>query len=262
MTQALIALTASLALFATLATGPARAHPGPETSLSVSAAPSLALPDEIAAGYLDRTLPATPRILVAQEGGAVETSVRPRPRPTGLGLRNLVGQNSAGGQPVEADNSGAILRPQPRADVATSITDRAVADAVAERAAASPVQLTAEPPDAILRPRPRPEGFGQEIRAARAAAEIARVQAENDSTPATRTVSDASVERDRLALDQITLIGVFGTDESRRALLRLPSGEFEPVARGSVIDGWRVLTIDRESVRIGRNSEVLVLVKP
>ena len=76
------------------------------------------------------------------------------------------------------------------------------------------------------------------------------------------TVTTAAVNEGQIDLERITLIGVFGTDDARRAILRTPDGDFTPIARGSVVDGWRVLTIDRESVRIARGSDVLVLQKP
>ena len=211
-------------------------------------------------GYLSRELPETYGTRVAQEGGDVERSLRPRARPSGLAVSGLVGENSALGEPVAVDQTGTIVRPRPRADTATDITDRAIVEQLPDNQ--DTVELTAEPADDILRPLARPQGFGQEVRSASSAQQIRRVQQENESTPSTPTVRRAANAEHQIPLDQMTLIGIFGTDETRRALLRLPNGDFQPIARGTVVDGWRVLTIDRAAVRISRNSEVLVLEMP
>ena len=251
---------AALALAALTAAGAAQALPSPHTPVTAAADRPHDLTTQVTDGYLDRSLPDLPHILVAQEGEPVLTSVRPQPRPSSLGVSGLVRQGSGSGAPVVAGQDGSILRPAPRPDTAVSITDSAVAEALPEPP--GPVDLTAEDEDDILRPRPRPTGFGQAIRARAAAEEIARVQEQNESTPATPTVTTAAVNEDQIDLERITLIGVFGTDDSRRAILRTPDGDFTPIARGSVVDGWRVLTIDRESVRIARGTDVLVLQKP
>ncbi|WP_316016194.1 type IV pilus biogenesis protein PilP, partial [Roseobacter sp. HKCCA0434] len=186
------------------------------------------------------------------------------PRPGSVGTAGLVGAGSQTGEPVVASPDGAILRPRPRANVAREITDRAEADRLAliEAVRPAPTDLTGEAPGTILRPRPRPAELLAAARAAAAQEQIERVQRENNSTPPTPVVEDNVTERQQIALDQISLIGIFGTEDARRAMLRLPSGSFESVVRGTVVDGWRVLAIGRDNVRISRAGETLVLSRP
>ncbi|QIK39410.1 hypothetical protein G8E03_00750 [Pontibrevibacter nitratireducens] len=249
-----------------IATG-AHAHatadfPAPASS-AIGPAPAVSM-DIPLHGHLSRNVSPVAGLRVAQAGeqtsGAVETSMPPRPRPSGINMSGLVGENSIIGEPVAVDQTGTIVRPRPRATVATDITDRAVVEQLPDTDA--PIDVVSEPASDILRPRPRPEGFGREIRSIVTQQQIQRVQEENESTPATATVRNAASDDDRISLDRITLIGVFGTEETRRALLRMPNGDFQPIARGTLVDGWRVLTIDRDTVRIGRNSEVLILEMP
>ncbi|SOH92885.1 hypothetical protein SAMN06273572_101736 [Monaibacterium marinum] len=211
------------------------------------------------AGYLPRPAPSGAGYRVAQAGEVLELSIRPRPRPTGLTLTGLVGESAASGEPVYTDASGTIIRPQPRPQGTTVVAADSAPDPQQEVTTAG---LTPDVVEDILRPQPRPAGFAQSVRAAAATRDVAPVLQQNQSTPTTATVREAVSGPNQIALDRITLIGVFGTDEARRALLRTPEGDFQPVARGTVVQGWRVLTIDRETVRIGRNAEVMLLELP
>lgn len=46
-------------------------------------------------------------------------------------------------------------------------------------------------------------------------------------------------------LDRMALIGIFGTDTDRRALVRLASGRIEKVVPGGRLGGATVVTIDK-----------------
>ncbi len=89
------------------------------------------------------------------------------------------------------------------------------------------------------------------------------------ATPATDTIIDdgpvlptrASVAKqatikNAINLGRINLVGVYGTDAKRQALLRLPSGRFVKVKIGDRVDGGRVAAIGVNSlsyVKSGRN---------
>ena len=126
-------------------------------------------------------------------------------------------------------------------------------------AAPAPVQRTTAEGFVVAAPRPaaRPEDIAAFAAAARApAAAAAAVVPAPAAAPALRTVapaapalpSRASVARratveNALALNRLSLVGVFGAEGGRRALVRLPSGRFEKVKVGDRIDGGRVQAI-------------------
>ncbi|MEM8820044.1 MAG: hypothetical protein AAGE90_11025 [Pseudomonadota bacterium] len=63
----------------------------------------------------------------------------------------------------------------------------------------------------------------------------------------------------RLALDDMALIGVLDLDTGRKALLRLPNGRYRRLGIGDEVEGWRVMAITGESMRIGREGAERVL---
>lgn len=58
-----------------------------------------------------------------------------------------------------------------------------------------------------------------------------------------------------LALEETNLIGVIDANSGRRALVRLPDGDFRKVSRGDVLNGWRVSSISREAMRLTRQGQ-------
>ncbi|MEM7189539.1 MAG: hypothetical protein AAF439_07995, partial [Pseudomonadota bacterium] len=58
-----------------------------------------------------------------------------------------------------------------------------------------------------------------------------------------------------LSLDRTSLIGVIDANSGRKALLRMPSGDFRKVSRGDVIEGWRVSAIGRDAMRLTRQGQ-------
>ena len=58
-----------------------------------------------------------------------------------------------------------------------------------------------------------------------------------------------------LELDQTNLIGVIEARNGRRALVRLPDGDFRKVARGDDVNGWRVNSIERAAMRLTRKGQ-------
>lgn len=73
-------------------------------------------------------------------------------------------------------------------------------------------------------------------------------------TPGPKTVRAAASEFG-LALDQTSLVGIIDARSGRKALVRLPSGDFRKVARGDDIEGWRVNSISREALRLTRRGQ-------
>jgi Tfp pilus assembly protein PilP len=58
-----------------------------------------------------------------------------------------------------------------------------------------------------------------------------------------------------LELDQTNLVGVIEASNGRRALVRLPDGDFRKVARGDDVNGWRVNSIERAAMRLTRKGQ-------
>ncbi len=163
----------------------------------------------------------------------------------------------------------ALLGPEPDATYAAvpgiGTPDITTATAEAERPDGRPTPATAtgsapssdedtaeapEEEEVVVVPRPRPPGGGQAALTARRAAEIAAQQASNDGTTTPGPVGRGAMVEDGLPLDRMTLLGVFGTQQDRRALVRLPTGDVIRVRRGTDVDGWRVLAIARDSIQL------------
>ena len=71
---------------------------------------------------------------------------------------------------------------------------------------------------------------------------------------APRSVRDAA-SQSGLALNQTSLIGIFDVQSGRHALVRLPTGTYQKVARGDMLDGWRVNSITREALRLSKQGQ-------
>lgn len=64
----------------------------------------------------------------------------------------------------------------------------------------------------------------------------------------------AATEKRGLRLDQLALIGTFGTEANRYALVRQSSGRIRTVRRGEKIDGRLVVAIDTGEVILSAGS--------
>ena len=142
---------------------------------------------------------------------------------------------------------GEVAAPSPRS------VDAAVAASLF-RAAESPVALSVAGPTLVaeetasafaaarsLRPVPRPDDPPRPA-PVQAAAPVVAVAAE-PAIPTRASVARRATVENVLALNRMSLVGVFGAEGARRALIRLPSGRFEKVAVGDRLDGGRVQAI-------------------
>lgn len=191
---------------------------------------------------------------------------RPRTRPADLAEQT---QRSQLGGLTLSELSG--VRPQLRPEVEKS------EDEADETPTAQAVQ-------ASMSPRLRPVNMDQLVAAARnaqqratqsqvAAASTAAVAA---ATP-TRTVaattvtpripSSASVARaatvnNAINLRRVNLIGVYGTQANRRALVRMPNGRYRKVEVGDRLDGGRISAIGENELRYQKGGRNIVLRMP
>lgn len=80
--------------------------------------------------------------------------------------------------------------------------------------------------------------------------------------PTGARVGSAATIKDGIALGDISLIGIFGTKKTRRALVRLPQGRYVQVSRGDRLSGWTVSAVSEDAVRIQKGSKNKVLRLP
>lgn len=150
----------------------------------------------------------------------------------------------------------------------------AVAEAVAEP---DPFDgATAEAVQASLKPNTRPRNFdnivqrtikSQERQAQRAEAEqqpvrVAAAQKVTPKIPSAASVSKAATERRALKFQRVNLIGVYGTQTNRRALVRMSNGRYQKVKVGDRLDGGRVNAIGESELRYQKGGRNIVLTMP
>ncbi|MEM8790898.1 MAG: hypothetical protein AAGE80_04725 [Pseudomonadota bacterium] len=141
--------------------------------------------------------------------------------------------------------------PVPRPDRPQPSGGLALEPAVSDTAATTP----RPGPQTAPNPMPRPKGAAARFAATRTL--IPR------TTRAPRTGLGSLVraaKREGLPLDRTSLVGVINLQSGREALLRLPSGRFQRIAQGDVIEGWTVTLIGQDAVRLKRGGEQHTLV--
>jgi hypothetical protein len=65
-----------------------------------------------------------------------------------------------------------------------------------------------------------------------------------------------------MRLNRINLIGVYGTEGDRRALVRLPSGRYVKVEVGDRLDGGQIAAIGRGELRYVKGGRNITLTVP
>ncbi|SEN96584.1 hypothetical protein [Palleronia pelagia] len=117
---------------------------------------------------------------------------------------------------------------------------------------------------ASQRPANRPSGLA--ARVARAREEPVRVaQASAVATPSAPTrgsVASRATVANAINLRRVNLVGVYGTQSNRRALVRLPSGRFVKVKVGDRVDGGRVRAIGDSRLSYVKGGRQIVLEMP
>ncbi len=80
--------------------------------------------------------------------------------------------------------------------------------------------------------------------------------------PSSASVARSATLENAINLNRINLIGVYGTPDNRRALVRLPNGKYEKVKVGDRLDGGRVSAIGDGDLRYKKGSRDVVLKMP
>ncbi|MCC1491563.1 hypothetical protein [Cognatishimia sp. F0-27] len=145
-----------------------------------------------------------------------------------------------------------------------------------EEAARNAPQATEQAVVASLPPVTRPRNMQAIVERARARAEAnpAPVQTASAVTaaaaprvvqprlPSSASVARSATVRNAINLNRISLIGVYGTQSNRRALVRMPNGRYVKVKVGDTLDGGRVQSINTSELRYRKGSRSLSLKMP
>lgn len=82
------------------------------------------------------------------------------------------------------------------------------------------------------------------------------------AVPSSASVARSATVRNAINLGRINLIGVYGTPNNRRALVRLASGKYQKVKVGDRLDGGRVSAIGDSELRYTKGSRNITLDMP
>ncbi len=143
----------------------------------------------------------------------------------------------------------------------------AVNSAVTE-AVQSDTGLAPATPQAVassLKPLTRPRNFDRIVRQSTESEQAVAVSAAQKVAPRIPTatsVAKQATERNVLRLRKVNLIGVYGSPNSRRALVRLSNGRYKKVKVGDRLDGGRVSAIGDTELRYQKSGRSVVLKMP
>lgn len=231
---------------------------------------------------------------VNQEGVRVtlgSPSLVPPNRPAAAGAAETAANEAA----AEVANTAlALLRPRARPGDAVEIIERArfggftIAELEAKKPRARPESaqalaaaealadadeagLTEISPLAVASSRSpalRPNNIADLVASARAAqpaptpVATAAVARAAPSIPTNASVARQATLQNAISLRRVSLIGVYGSPSSRRALVRLSSGRIVPVEVGERLDGGRVAAIGDNAIQYVKNGRNVTLALP
>ncbi|MEL7258988.1 MAG: hypothetical protein AAFN80_14250, partial [Pseudomonadota bacterium] len=209
--------------------------------------------------------------------------IRPKPRPGDLSEQNER-ENLGGLTRSELASLRPKLRPQSAQELAEQVAAASTAgvevtpdNAAVEAAIAAVVQqpdpfagATAQAVATSRKPKTRPRNIAQIVQrsqqqaqqAVQTAAVVPSNQRVAPSAPTATTVARAATEQNVLKLRRVNLIGVYGSQSNRRALVRLPSGRYKKVQVGDRLDGGRVSAIGDSEIRYVKGGRNVVLKMP
>lgn len=191
------------------------------------------------------------------EAIAALAAFRPQSRP-----EDLVEQNERAtlGGSTRLELAG--LRPRLRPE------DPAFQAAAAVVTSIDPANLEGATEQAVLaslRPALRPADLSakaEQLQQQRAAVAVPKAETTAPNIPSSASVARNATQTNAINLRKINLIGVYGTSNDRRALVRLASGRYKKVQVGDTLDGGRVAAIGESELRYVKGSRSIVLALP
>ncbi|SOC05024.1 hypothetical protein [Rhodobacter maris] len=250
------------------------------------AAPSRPLPP---ASYLDREgalMPTGPSPRLSTAQAAIVTKTQPKPRPQSVERAAAAAPvtapavETAEAAPASFPNASAQAvavsrRPLARPRDFSAAVESALAAAIAaEPPPAAPAAIPPPAPApavAIAAAAPAPTPAPAPRRAAPSPAPEPTVFTSSEESsepepaaaapklPTTASVARQATQKNAIDLGEVTLIGLFGTPNNRRALVRLPNGRFYRVAVGDRLDGGKVTAIGETQMTYQKGSRPITL---
>lgn len=191
---------------------------------------------------------------------------RPQPRPFDLSEQNQRA-NLGGSTLSELAKYRPRLRPEELVQV-VSIDPAAIAEATNEAVQEAVLDLSDATDQAVvasLKPQTRPSNFARTVarqQEQQASVAVPRAERVTPSIPTTASVARNATQQNAISLRKINLIGVYGANNNRRALVRLSTGRYRKVKVGDRIDGGRVAAISTSELRYVKNNRSVVLKMP
>ena len=183
--------------------------------------------------------------------------VRPRTRPDDI----VEQRERARLRGFSVDELAAIrplMRPRTAQEEAQAADPATTATAEAVRTSLLPVSRPRNMDTIVQRAA---QGQDREaVRSASAAAVAPRTV--QPDVPSSANVARAATVRNAIGLNRVSLIGVYGTSSNRRALVRMPNGQYEKVKVGDRLDGGRVTAISASQLRYQKGGRTLSLDMP
>jgi hypothetical protein len=119
------------------------------------------------------------------------------------------------------------------------------------------------------RPRIKPANLSaviKRLRATRPSGQVASLAPNAGpkvlNIPTITSVTEQATVKSKFSKSRMSLVGVYGTSSSRRALVRLPGGKYVKVKTGDKVSGWKISAIGETSLRIRKGSKDQVLRMP
>lgn len=184
---------------------------------------------------------------------------RPRLRPSDLTEQNQ--RVTLGGSTL---SEIAKIRPRvrPERDVQIASIDPDAIRAATDDAVRS---ATDQAVLSSLKPRVRPKDFSKTVEKTQerlASVAVPSTQRLAPSIPTTASVARNATQDNAINLRKINLIGVYGSNSNRRALVRMSNGRYKKVKVGDRIDGGKIAAIGSNELRYVKNKRSLVLKMP
>jgi hypothetical protein len=260
---------------AALAASPAAAAP----TVPVPAGPE-AQPDPDLADRRPRERPADLAPATAEDDAALDAStapqfasLRPRARPSTVLAAGERARAETAGASIASPSGDAVIEP---AALSAADADNPSLLAISRRPAEKPQDFSraveAAVAAAVRAPEPEPEPI--ETASAKAPAGKAKPdeQAEIDEPepvasaapkiPTKASVAKQATFKNAINLSKTNLIGVYGTQSKRYALIRQSNGRYKKVKVGDRIDGGTVQAITQTEVRYQKGGRLMVLAMP
>ncbi len=197
--------------------------------------------------------------------------LRPLPRPASV-LAAASASRPASGEPTDLGAQRASLTAQAEAELAAAEALEAQNPsivAISKRPESRPRDLSRAVEAAVAAAVREPE---PEVTAAAAAPELKPEEQDEADEPETATAAPkiptkASVAKqatyvNAINLSKVNLIGTYGTDSRRTALIRQSNGRYKKVKVGDRIDGGTVKAITETEVRYQKGGKLLTLKMP